>query len=236
MESHHLAETLATASDTHVCAIVIAAGPGSELIWSEAAGKPLLAWTVAAFEAAPSIARILLVVPADEIARAELLQAQEAWRRVGAVLPGGNRRREGVEAAMRTLDEDCDLVAIHDATRPLVTLALIEAGVALARERGAAIPAEPVKETIKRVRAGVIVGTVPRERLARAQSPQVFARARLQEAYHRAAPELDPPDEAALSLRVGLPVTCYAGDPENLRVTSADDLLLVDALLQRRND
>jgi 2-C-methyl-D-erythritol 4-phosphate cytidylyltransferase len=119
--------------------------------------------------------------------------------------------------------------------RPLVTPALIEVGVALARETDVAVPTEPVKETIKRVRDGAIVGAVPRERLTRAQTPQVFTRALLQEAYQRAAPDLEPPDEAALLLMVGLPVSCFEGDPENLRVTSVDELPVVEELLRRRN-
>ena len=109
------------------------------------------------------------------------------------------------------LPDECAFVAIHDATRPLITPTLIEAGVALARETGVAVPTEPVKETIKRVRDGEIVGAVPRERLMRTQTPQFFTRPLLQEAYQRAAPDLDPPDEAALLLRVGLPISCYAG-------------------------
>jgi 2-C-methyl-D-erythritol 4-phosphate cytidylyltransferase len=125
-------------------------------------------------------------------------------------------------------------VAIHDATRPLVTPALIEAGAALARTTGVAIPTEPVKETIKRVRDEVIVGAVPRERLTRAQTPQFLSRTLVRQAYQRAEPELDPPDEATLLLTLGMAVTVYAGDAENLRVTSVGELPVVEELLRRR--
>jgi 2-C-methyl-D-erythritol 4-phosphate cytidylyltransferase len=84
------------------------------------------------------------------------------------------------------------------------------------------------------VRDGVIIGAVPRDRLRRAQTPQFFSRALLQEAYQRVAPELDLADEAALLLRVGFPVHCFAGDAENLRVTSVDELPIVEELLRRR--
>lgn len=106
---------------------------------------------------------------------------------------------------------------------------------ALAREIDVAVPTEPVKETIKRVRDGAIVGAVPRERLMRTQTPQFFSRAVLQEAYQRSAPDLDPPDEAALLLAAHLPISCFEGDPENLRVTSVDELPVVEELLRRRN-
>ena len=178
---------------------------------------------------------ILLVVPEAHVGARDgrfIIKRQE---NIIAVLPGGARRRDSVEVALRALPDDCALVAIHDATRPLVTPALIEVGVALARETGVAVPVEPVKETIKRVRDGVIVGAVPRERLTRAQTPQVFTRALLQEAYQRAAPDLEPPDEAALLLMVGLLVRCFEGDPENLRVTSVDELPVVEEVLRRRN-
>jgi 2-C-methyl-D-erythritol 4-phosphate cytidylyltransferase len=130
--------------------------------------------------------------------------------------------------------DECALMALHDPTRPLVTSTLIEAGVALARATGVAVPVEPVKESIKRVRDGVVVGAIPRDQLARAQTPQVFMRALLQEAFQRALSDLDPPDEAALLLRLGMTVHSYAGEAENLRVTSVDDLPVVEELLRRR--
>jgi 2-C-methyl-D-erythritol 4-phosphate cytidylyltransferase len=217
-----------------VCALIVATEQHSELIWREVAGRPLLGWSVSAFTTAPLVARILLVVPEAQVDRATELYSQVSQEKIVAVLPGGARRRDGVELAVQTLPDDCRLVAIHDAMRPLVTSALIEVGVALAHETGVAVPVEPVKETIKRVRDGVIAGAVPRERLTRIQTPQVFTRALLQEAYQRATPDLDPPDEAALLLTVGLPVSCFEGDAENLRVASVDELPVVEELLMRR--
>jgi 2-C-methyl-D-erythritol 4-phosphate cytidylyltransferase len=218
-----------------VSAIIVATNADGELIWREVAGKPLLAWSVAAFESAPSIERILLVVPKALVGRATELYSQASQEKVIAVLSGGARRRDGIEAALDAVADECDFVAIHDTARPLVTPTLIEAGIALACETGVAVPVEPVKETIKRVRDGVIVGAVPREQVARAQTPQFFRRTLLQEAYQRATPDLDAPDEAALLLAAGLPVSCYEGDPENLRVTSVDELPIVEELLRRRN-
>jgi len=85
------------------------------------------------------------------------------------------------------------------------------------------------------VRGGAIIGAIPRERLTRAQSPQFYSLPLLQEAYQRAAPDLEPSDEATLLLMVGLPLSCFEGDPENLRVTSVDELPVVEELLRRRN-
>ncbi len=216
------------------CAILVASAHEGDLIWREVAGKPLITWSIAAFAAAPSIARITLVVSAAQLGRAETLREQASWEKVSALLPSDVRRRAPVEAALSALPDDCPLVAIHDATRPLVIPALIETGVALARETGVAIPTEPVKETIKRVRDGMIVGAVPRERLTRAQTPQVYSRTLLQQAYQRAEPALDPPDEAALLLTLGMAVSVYAGDAENLRVSSVGELPVVEELFWRR--
>jgi len=218
-----------------VCAIIVATNTDGELIWREVAGRSLLAWSVAQFESAPSIAHILLTVPEAQVSRTQVFQAHEHWEKVSAVLPGGARRRDIVEAALGALPDECAFVVIHDATQPLITPTLIEAGVALARETGVAVPTEPVKETIKRVRDGAIIGAIPRERLTRAQSPQFYSLPLLQQAYQRAAPDLEPSDEAALLLMVGLPVSCFEGDPENLRVTSVDELPVVEELLRRRN-
>jgi 2-C-methyl-D-erythritol 4-phosphate cytidylyltransferase len=217
-----------------VCAIIVAPEQDGDLIWREVAGRPLLAWSIAAIATSPSIARILLVVTGAQVSRAQAFQAHEHWEKVVAILPGGSRRRAGIAAALRALPDECSLVAIHDALRPLVTTALIEVGVALARETGVAIPAEPVKDTIKRVRDGVIIGAVPRERLSRAQTPQFYALPLLQEAFQRTAPDLEPLDEAALLLAAGLPISCYAGDAENLRVASVGELPVVEELLRRR--
>jgi len=222
-------------TDAHdVCAIIVATEQDGDLIWREFAGKPLLTWSIAAFAATPSIARVLLVVPEPPAGHVQAICEQEPWEIVSAILPGGARRRDGVEVALRALPDECSLVAIHDALRPLVTTALIEVGMALARETGVAIPVEPVKETIKRVRDGVIIGFVPRERLTRAQTPQFFSRGILQKAYQRAAPDLDPPDEGALLLAADLPIHCYTGNAENLRVTSVDEAPVVEELLRRR--
>jgi 2-C-methyl-D-erythritol 4-phosphate cytidylyltransferase len=217
-----------------VCAIIVATEQDGDLIWRGVAGKPLLAWSVVAFAATPSSACVLLVVPEAQADHVRAMCEQEPWEMVSAILPGGARRRDGVEAALRALPDECSLVAIHDALRPLVTTASIEAGVALARKTGVAIPVEPVKETIKRMRDGVIVDFVPRERLARVQTPQFYSLPLLQKAHQRVAPNLDPPDEVSLLLAAGLPVSCYTGDAENQRVTSVDELAVVEELLRRR--
>jgi 2-C-methyl-D-erythritol 4-phosphate cytidylyltransferase len=93
----------------------------------------------------------------------------------------------------------------------------------------------PVKETVKRLRDGLVVETLPRERMARAQTPYVFSRERLLTAHASLPPEQDFSDEAALALAAGLPLRVVSGPPGNIRVTSMADLAMVEALLASRS-
>jgi 2-C-methyl-D-erythritol 4-phosphate cytidylyltransferase len=202
-----------------------------DLLWAPVAGRPLLAWSVAACEATPGNASIVLLVPAERLDDARGLAASEGWARV-RIIPGGEGMRASVEAGLRALAPALEWVVILDAARPLATPALLMAALDLARETGDdVITGEPVKETVKRVRDGLVVETLPRERMARAQTPYVFQRARLLAAHASLPPERDYSDEAALALAAGLPLRILPGSPENVRVTSAADLAVAAALL-----
>ncbi len=205
-----------------------------ELLWAPVAGRPLLAWSVAACEATPEIAETLLIVPEDRLAMAQSLVESQGWARV-RVLPDGQRLRESVETGLRALDQLLAWVMIHEAARPLATPALFAAALDLAQRADAdVITGAPVKETVKWLRDGLVVETLPRERMARAQTPYVFSRERLLAAHASLPPEQDFPDEATLALAAGLPLRVVPGPPENIRVTSAADLAVVEVLLATR--
>lgn len=222
-------------------AVVLASPhPAPDLLWTPIAGRPLLAWSVAASEQTPEIAETLLFVPTDRLADAQALAASEGWRRV-RVLPARERVRETVATGLRALDPAQPWVVIHEAARPLVTPRMIAATLDLARQAGVgAIIAGPVKETVKRLRNGLVVETLPRERIMRAQTPQAFNRERLLAAHASLPPERDFPDMATLALAAGLPLRVLPGAPDNIRVTSSADVAVVAALLtdgrQRRNE
>ncbi len=219
-------------------AVIVAAGQsrrmgGVDKIWAKLAGRPLIAWTVAACERAAELREIVLVVAPERLAEAVALGAAEGWQRTRVVATAGPRRRDAVRAGLEALEPACRVVVIHDGARPLVTPELIAAGLATARARGAATAGEPVKETLKRVRDGVIIETLPREQLVRLQTPQVFAREWLSAACAAYDPAADPPDEATLAYALGLPLAIYPGSHDNLKVTTPDDLPVVEALLAR---
>jgi 2-C-methyl-D-erythritol 4-phosphate cytidylyltransferase len=182
----------------------------------------------------PEIAETLLIVPKYRLADAQALAESEGWARV-RVLPAAPRRRESVEAGLRALDPSLAWVVIHEAARPLGAPALFGAALDLAQRTDAdVITGGPVKETVKRLRDGLVVESLPRERMARAQTPCVFSRERLLAAHASLPLEQDFPDEATLALAAGLPLRITPGPPDNIRVTSAADVAVVAALLAAR--
>lgn len=229
-----MAQTDARTHGTAGALVFASHHPAPELLWESVGGRPLLAWSVAACDATPEIAETLLIVPEDRRAEAQSLVDSQGWARV-RVLPGGQRLRESVEAGLRALDPSLAWVVIHEAARPLAPSSLLMAALDLAQHTDAdVITGGPVKETVKRLRDGLVVETLPREQMARAQTPYVFSRARLLAAHAALPPESDFPDEATLALAAGLPLRVLPGAPDNIRVTSPADLAVVAALLAGR--
>jgi len=212
---------------------------GTDKLAVDVAGRPLLAWTLAALTAAPEVGRIV-VVTSDE-RRAEIAAAPWLPPAVIEVVTGGARRQESVHAGFVALDrhdpDESGVILVHDAARPLVEAALIASVVTATARHGAAIPVVPVAETLKRIDGGLdggIVGeTVDRTALGAAQTPQGIRRDLLREAYRRFPPG-DPgtfTDEAALLEACSIAVHVVPGDPGNLKVTLPLDLRRAAAAL-----
>ncbi|GIW07040.1 MAG: 2-C-methyl-D-erythritol 4-phosphate cytidylyltransferase [Dehalococcoidia bacterium] len=212
-------------------AVIVGAGSGSRFggdkIFADLAGAPLLAHTVAAFEASPVIDGIVLVLRSETATRGEALAAERGWKKLRAVTVGGARRQDSVLAGVRRAE--ADWVLIHDAARPLVTPEIIERGLEAARETGAAIAALPVRDTIKRVENDRIIATVDRARLWAAQTPQVFRTELIELALES---DRDVTDDAAAVEALGVPVRVFLGSERNLKVTTAADLALAEAILR----
>ncbi|MGB2695306.1 MAG: 2-C-methyl-D-erythritol 4-phosphate cytidylyltransferase [Dehalococcoidia bacterium] len=220
-------------------AVVVAAGRSARMgdvdkLWAPLTGqdnvtRPLLAYTLRAFQGCPRIERIALVVAEDTLERARSLVRDERADKVCAVVPGGARRQDSVGAGLDAL-VGCAWVAVHDGARPLVTNELIERGIDAAQETGASCCALPVPDTVKESDGGRIVRTLDRARLWLAQTPQVFRYDLLLEAHRRA--QGDATDDAALVEALGVPVQLYEGARRNLKVTMPEDLALAQALLR----
>jgi 2-C-methyl-D-erythritol 4-phosphate cytidylyltransferase len=148
------------------------------------------------------------------------------------VVDGGAERTDSVLAALARVRADIQYVAVHDAARPCLADAWIDAVFAAAVQTGAAILGTPVTSTLKRVTANKqIVETVSRESLWEAQTPQVFRRQLLLDAYaHRGT--LAATDDAQLVEQLGHPVTVVAGSPMNIKITTKEDLRIASAMLK----
>ena len=173
-------------------AIVVAAGRGERMqaarpkAFLELGGEPLLLRAARAFEAAPSVGRIVAVVSAGLADEARGLLAPLA--KLASVVVGGERRQDSVRAGLACVPAEFEgVVLVHDAARPLVEVELIEAVVQQAVATGAALPVLPLVDTVKRVRGGRVVETLDRAELGGAQTPQGFRCALLREACAAAA-------------------------------------------------
>ncbi len=146
-------------------------------------------------------------------------------------LDGGAERADSIERALARVRNDIDFVCVHDAARPCLAEPWVDTIFAAAEKSDAAIFAIPVAGTLKRVKAGAIEETVSREGLWEAQTPQVFRRALLLEAYAK-RDKFPATDDAQLVERIGHPVTIVPGSPINLKITTREDLRLAEQALK----
>jgi len=217
---------------------VILAGGGSERFGAEnkllvdLCGKPVLAWSIAAFAEAECVDRIVLVAASGEEAAIRALAAPMARGKLANVVAGGKRRRDSVEAGLRACR--ARYVAIHDGARPLVTAQLIEDCVAAAATTHGAIAAAPVTDTIKRVRAGVVIDNPVRSELWAAQTPQVVLRQAWLDAAESS--DNDETDDASMLSRLGLAVRVVDAGSENIKITRPMDLEVARAILRTRGE
>jgi len=224
-----------------VNAVIVAAGAGKRMGGSLAkplialAGRPLILHTLDRF-ARSQVRKVILVVPEEKRTDFERLLAGECNRsRLECVVEsGGPRRQDSVRRGLNRLDEDCEVVVIHDGARPLVSPALIDRCVELASEEGAAVVGVPVKDTIKVVSASRRVeSTPPRDSLWEIQTPQAFRVETIREAHRRAEQDgVEATDDAMLAERLGKSVALIEGERSNLKITTPEDLVLAEALLR----
>jgi 2-C-methyl-D-erythritol 4-phosphate cytidylyltransferase len=197
--------------------------------------EPMLALTLKVFLAVPEISGIVVVVPGAEEAKArQLCAALPQSGRIRAVVPGGARRQDSVQAGLDQLDARTEVVLVHDAARPFVSPALIRRVLAAAVADGAAVPGMPVTDTLKQLDGSQrVLATVDRRQLAAVQTPQGFRTAVLRQAYAESwAKKLTATDDAGLVEQLGLPVTVVPGEAANFKITTAHDLRLAELWLR----
>lgn len=227
-------------SERDVGVVIVAAGASSrtagegakqlkQLRW--VAGKPMLLHSLQTFQQRADVAMVVCVLPSAYAGDPPPWIFQCDVERM-LISVGGKQRSESVENGLEDLPDECRFVLIHDAARPLVAPAVIDRVVAEVRAGRGAIAALPVVDTLKEVDAhGVIVKTVDRAGLWRAQTPQGFPREMIERAHRDArAAGIAATDDAALCERLGFPVAVVRGSERALKVTEESDFARVDAL------
>jgi 2-C-methyl-D-erythritol 4-phosphate cytidylyltransferase len=217
-------------------AVVAAAGLGTRLgggqpkAFRMLGGAPLLVHAIGALRASSYVEQVVVAVPR------ELLPEVASTLGPGVTaVAGGASRQESVAAALSVLPASVTAVLVHDAARPLVPVAVVDA-VARAVLAGApaVIPVLPVVDTLKRVREdGAVAATVSRADLRAVQTPQGFSREVLERA-HKAAAGDSATDDAGLVERLGVTIITVPGSPEALKITTPFDLIVAEAILARR--
>lgn len=195
-------------------------------------GRPLLAHTVALFDAHPLVDRLYIISPADQISycRHEIVEAY-GFSKVHGIITGGVERQDSVRLGLLNCHAEAqDTLVIHDGVRPLFPAQQLAEVLAGVQRCGACVVGVPVKDTIKQVTAGMIAATPPRAGLWAAQTPQAF-RYELILAAHLAAQQqgYHGTDDASLLEWQGQPVAMLAGCYRNIKITTPEDLLVAQA-------
>lgn len=201
-------------------------------------GIPVLVHTARIFQSSEHVREIVIVGVREEIPIIQELVEQYNLSKVKNIVPGGATRQESVASGLDSLSADVKRVAVHDGARPLLTLPLWHRFLEAAEGTAAASMAVEPKDTIKRVDGnGWVLETPVRQELRAVQTPQLFDLPLLKEAYRRAALEgFSGTDDSSLVEWLGQPVKVLPGSPENIKLTTPEDLLLAEQILAvRRN-
>ncbi len=218
-------------------AIIVAAGSGERFgsdipkQFIEINGKPVIVHTLERFQAAPSVDSIILVLAKDQIAAFESKQSDFA--KLSSIVAGGKTRARSVLNGLNAVAETCEIVAVHDGARPLVSVDEIERTIAKAKETGAACLVSPVNDTIKSISGAEIAATLDRDKLRRALTPQAFKLDVLKRAFEFADLSGAVTDECYLVEKLGHPIAIVEGSSANIKITHLDDLALATVLMQR---
>ncbi len=222
-------------------AIVVAAGKGTRLggvrpkQFLEIGGVPIIIHSLRQFERSRQIDEIIAVLPPEETANFLSFAQDFGLKKVSRAVAGGATRAQSVFSGLMTINE-AEIVAVHDGVRPLVTPDEIDATMQAAKANGAAILTASAADTIKEIEDGRVIRTLPRANLRRALTPQCFRYDLLKRAYNQLneveASGMELTDDSILVERLGVEIIAVAGSARNIKITSAEDLILAEALLK----
>jgi 2-C-methyl-D-erythritol 4-phosphate cytidylyltransferase len=236
-------------------AIIVAAGSsqrvGFDKLFATIAGKPVIEHTLHAFERASSVKEIIVVAREDRHGEIRKISRAENFKKIHSIIAGGERRQDSVRAGLNHLSAATKYVAVHDAARPLIGPKQIERVFEQSRIHGAAALAEPINDTLKHASVDplgsrfhyrgqaeqvlAVTGSVDRHQLYAMQTPQVFERALIEEAYRAAHTEnVLLTDEVSAVERLGRTVVLVLNHDFNFKTTYQRDLALAEFVLKQR--
>lgn len=224
----------------YCAAVVVAAGSstrmeGLDKIMLPLCGDPVIVHTLRALEYSLLIQEIVVVTREDLIVPVSKLCADNFLTKVTKVIVGGETRAHSVQNGIAEVSEKAQLIAIQDGARPLLTAQVLEDVVRAAARCGAAAPAIPVKDTIKRAANGIVEETPERACLFAVQTPQVFEADLIRAALHQAVTRhLAVTDDCSAVEQLGMKVTLTAGSEENIKITTPTDLRIAEAIIRGR--
>ena len=222
------------------CAAVVAAAGsstrmGEDKLMLPLGEEPVILHTLRALELCPYVEEIVvvtreqLIVPLGELCRDYQLG------KVRKIVLGGDTRTQSVRLGTLEVSEQAELIAIQDGARPLVSQQVLEQVILTAARCGAAAPAVPVKDTIKRAENGVVLETPERSQLFAVQTPQVFEAGLIRAALHKVLEDgAEITDDCSAVERLGMKVVLTQGADENIKITTPADLAVAEAFLSRR--
>ena len=215
-----------------VTAIIVAAGKserigaGTDKAFLNLGPRPVVSWSLLAFEKCADIDQIILVVRKEQLTAAKALARMFGISKLRAIVPGGKERQDSVMAGLKSVDSDTRIVVVHDGARPCVKSDTISEVVKMARRGGAAVVGRRIWDTVKLVEKGAQIDhTEVRTKLWAVQTPQAFAVQTLKKAYAKVVEEkkVVTDDSAAVEL-LGEPVKIFESNAVNIKITTVEDL------------
>ena len=221
-----------------VGAIIAAAGDSRRMgevdkILASLNGRPLIAYSLQVLNDYPDVEAIVLVMSHHNVEEGRRLVRENGWHKVTEVCAGGVRRQDSVRRGIERLP-DTEWTLVHDGARPCIDYETVARGLVEARESGAAVAAVPLKDTVKSAGPDrIVTQTLTRDGLWAVQTPQVFKTELLAQAHREVSQDVT--DDASMVEIIGATVRIFTGSYDNIKVTSPEDMPIVEAILKARS-
>lgn len=224
-------------------AVVVAGGKGTRMessinkVFMDIAGKQAIVRVLETFEENEFINEIILVASQRDIDYCKKQFANKAeYQKIKEIVVGGKRRQDSVSNGLKMVSDQAEMILVHDGARPLVTHDIIDRSIEGALRYGAVTTAVPVKDTIKVAdKDGFICETPERKKLWSVQTPQVFRKELLIQAYKNAEDsDIEATDDAMLAERLGHKIKLIEGSYENIKITTPEDIAIAEAIIRYR--